>query len=79
MICPHCQAEGTESHVVELCSSSTLIGWSPYYDEKGVYHSHDPNARTTQFECSRGHHFSTSRMVPCPNCDYGRPLELATG
>lgn len=58
--CPVCQFQGLKSIVYQGGCTATLLGWQPYYDEEGRYHSEDPNTTTCGYRCSNGHHFSTS-------------------
>ena len=48
--------------------------WQPYYDEVGLYHSHDPNHVVTTYECSNGHIYEKTTLPMCPvqTCTYGR-------
>lgn len=69
MICEQCKKEGKTSTVHLQSSSSTLLAFTPYYDEKGVYHSHDPNTHTMQYQCSNGHFFTEESKAKCPNCN----------
>lgn len=55
MICEECKKEGKKSQVNEGPSMTTCMGFSPYYDEDGKHHSHDPNTSTVSFSCSNGH------------------------
>lgn len=55
MKCPECQKEGKTSRVYVGATSSTLMGFAPYYDEEGNHHHNDPNIRTTEYRCSNGH------------------------
>jgi hypothetical protein len=73
MKCPECVASGLRSTVTGGGGSFTCMGWTPYYDEDGAYHSHDPNYRTTDWRCSLGHRWNTSRLTPCsaPGCFFG--------
>lgn len=71
MKCPECETSGLRSRVTIHGGSSTCIGWSPFCDEDGVFHSHDPNTHTSGFSCSNGHYWSVSSKAKCPNCDYG--------
>ena len=50
------------------------MGFTPFYDEEGEYHRHDPNTRSFEYECSNGHIFKIRKPVECPNesCDYGK-------
>jgi hypothetical protein len=54
--------------------TTTTQTWEPYYDEKGLYHSHSPNLVTTTYECSNGHVYEDSVLPMCPvqTCPYGR-------
>ena len=61
MKCPKCEEEGKRSKVYVGGSSSTLLGWTPYYDEDGNYHNNDPNRITTNYSCSEGHNFMIVR------------------
>lgn len=71
MICRRCQSEGTVSKVYDKGCSSTLMGFDAYYDEEGLYHSHDPNQRYCAYVCSNGHSFDVVRRASCGNCDFG--------
>lgn len=65
MICETCKAQGLKSCVYPGQSTVTLMGWSPYYDEKGELHSHDPNWHTTSYRCSNGHEWTENIRRPC--------------
>jgi hypothetical protein len=56
--CPACEAEGERAKVYVGASLSTLLSWTPFYDEDGNFHSDDPNHHWTEFACSRGHSFT---------------------
>lgn len=71
MICPECKSEGKTSKVFVGLTSKTLVGFPSFYDEKGVFHSHDPNTITTDYRCSNGHTWVESSKNACPNCSYG--------
>lgn len=71
MTCEKCQDEQQLSQVLVLGSVTTLLGYAPYYDEVGIYHDHDPNLVRSNYLCSKGHSFDTTKLKPCPNCDYG--------
>ena len=71
MKCPDCVDLDQKSKVYPKGGSTTLMGWDPYYDEDGSYHSHDPNHHTQSFSCSYGHKWSVSGLKKCLNCDYG--------
>jgi len=55
MKCPECVKEGLRSRVSFGATSTTLMGVSRYYDEDGKLVVHDPNTRTTRYNCSEGH------------------------
>ena len=71
MICPKCREAGTTSRVYVGESSKTLMGWRPYYDEQGTYHSHDGNRVSVMYRCSKNHAWIESSKEQCPNCDFG--------
>jgi hypothetical protein len=69
VICETCATEGQKSIVTSGGACTTLMGFQSYYDEEGVFHSHDPNRTTADFRCSRGHawkHEMPKRK--CQNC-----------
>lgn len=72
MKCPFCEEEGKTSKVYVGIGSSTLMAHSPYYDENGQFHMHDPNTHTGNYTCSNGHAWSDSEIRGCSSCDYGR-------
>ena len=71
--CPSCVREGTRSTVtVGGGGFVTLMGWSPFYDENGNYHTHNPNDTGWQYwKCSAGHHGRMRSGLACRSCDYG--------
>lgn len=70
-ICPYCKEEGNKSKLFESMSASTCMYSSPFYDEDGIYHNHDPNILTTDYKCSNGHIFIVRAKIKCPNCKFG--------
>jgi len=70
MKCPACVSEGLKSIVHPGPSSTTLMGFPTYYDEDGVFHSHNGNDITTDYTCSNGHQWTEHTTTPCPNCDW---------
>lgn len=72
MKCQECIELGQTSRVYPGASAVTCMGWQPYYDEDGQYHSHDPNTTITGYRCSEGHTWQRESLPPCPNCLYGR-------
>jgi hypothetical protein len=71
MICPKCKEEGKRSTVQPGFSSTTAMGYAPYYDEEGRFHRHDPNVTTTEYTCSNGH---TWKDKTKPSCHCGWPV-----
>ncbi len=55
MFCLECQKEGKKSKLYIGTSLVTCMGFTPYYDEDGVYQHNDPNTTTTDYSCSNGH------------------------
>ncbi len=70
MKCATCVATDRRSTVTSSGGFTTLMGWSPYYDEDGQYHSHDPNTHSASFHCSNGHDWQTSARPECEQEDY---------
>jgi hypothetical protein len=69
MKCPECEKEGERSCVYDLGGRTTLMGWMPFYDEDGRYHSHDLNETTHSYRCSRGHYWEVTSPPPvCAAC-----------
>jgi len=68
MICAECQAQGLKSKVTPGTGWETLLGWRPFYDEEGRFHSHNPNVTTRSYECSNGHEWTVKEKKPCPTC-----------
>jgi hypothetical protein len=65
MKCPVCLEQNLESSLRIGNHTTTLMSFSPYYDEKGKYHDHDDNHRTTEYFCSNNHRFIHQ---PQPKC-----------
>lgn len=70
--CPVCEKEGLRSYVYPGAMMSTLMGFTPYYDEAGNYHVHNPNRTTKTYTCSNDHKWSETEKGQCPSCDYGK-------
>lgn len=70
MKCPTCVESGQRSTVHEGAVTTTLMGFSPFYDEDGAYHSHNPNRSSVSMECSNGHRWGRSWKAACPAGDY---------
>lgn len=72
MVCPQCVVEEKESRIeCRGFGTSTLLGFSSYYDEKGIYHSHDPNKGSYPLRCTNGHNLWLIELPRCPAGDYG--------
>jgi hypothetical protein len=78
MRCPQCKEESKKSVVYPGLSTTTLMGWFPYYDEEGNYHNHDPNIHTTAYRCSNEHRWIIKEQLGCttPNCTYEGNTDL---
>lgn len=78
MICPVCAKDGKKSTVLVSGTQKTLMSWAKYYDEEGVYHSHDPNWIRTTLQCSNGHWMERRTLTPCPCslCGYSANSEV---
>lgn len=63
--CPTCRAENRKSKVYPGACSSTLLGFTPFYDEEGRYHYHNPNTSNCSFQCSNGHQWNESEVAKC--------------
>lgn len=57
MICPECEKQGLRSRINIGSGSTTAMWCPPFYDEDGRFHNHDSNTTTTNYWCSRGHHW----------------------
>lgn len=55
MICPTCKQNDQKSIVHEGCMRVTSMWCAPFYDENGVRHHHDRNAKSMSYTCSNGH------------------------
>ena len=71
MKCPKCVEAGLTSILYCEGVTTTNLGFYPYYDENGVFHSHDPNWKVHLYSCSRGHRTEIRKKKKCDNCDYG--------
>ena len=70
--CPQCIADGTTSRVYQPEGrSTTLMGVSSFWDERGAYHHHDPNRSSSLYQCSLGHRWVREWGHPCPYGDFG--------
>ena len=60
---PKCP-KGCKGIVYELGGSSTLMCYTPFYDENGKKHYHDDNETWTEWECDVCHHHWTTKSEP---------------
>ena len=72
MKCPVCKEKELKSCVYVGMETSTLLYCAPYYDEEGLYHIHDNNSRTINYNCSKGHRWSETSKNRCVSCDFGK-------
>lgn len=72
MKCPKCVEEGEKSTLHGGGGVTTLMCGSYYYDGDGKHHSHDPNATTSRYRCSRGHEVVVVSYQECGSCDYNK-------
>ena len=69
MKCPQCVEKKEESKLtLSITNSTCLAGPSPYYDEQGNYHAHDPNTSFGTFSCSKGHKGKATTWKGCASC-----------
>lgn len=72
MKCRKCVNEGLKSILHSGECTTTLMGFSPYWDEDGNEHVHNPNRTTQSYSCSNGHRYIELSNRPCPTCDKGK-------
>ena len=65
MSCPKCKEAGEQHRVFDLGGSSTLLHYSPFFDESGKRHVHDPNTLTLSYKCSNNHTWTEKRKRSC--------------
>lgn len=79
MICPHChptcngiEHEGCQRSTIRIVPGKppTDIPKDQFFDEDGVWHSHNPNIIVTQYRCSNGHRFAERSSWECGECGY---------
>jgi len=74
MKCLQCVEKGERSSISIGANTTTLMGHTPYYDEDGVFHNHNPNRSTVVYSCSKGHSWTVSSKMKCPaiKCDWNK-------
>ena len=70
MKCPECVKKGLKSQINLISVPVYCMAHSPYYDEEGHFHSHNPNGQGFLYRCSNGHEWGPG-PVPCPTCGTG--------
>lgn len=60
--CPGC-AEPSEVYLENV--EATTMGYAPFYDKDGRYHTHDPNRHTRYYRCSNGHKWKEKTKISC--------------
>lgn len=80
MKCPECTTEQKLSSVYRTLGVSDLIAWTPFEDEDGNLHFHDPNKLSESFNCSRGHNWNKRSRDTCQvsGCDWNDPAHEVT-
>lgn len=64
--CKECVASGQKSRVYGGgAGRMTCVGFTPYYDEDGKHHFHNPNVFTTGYHCSKGHSWVEKTRSSC--------------
>jgi len=71
VICPQCWENNQTSTIRLGAGRRTQRGIKSYYDEEGLYHSHDGNVERGNWHCSNKHHGEYIKYNKCPNCNYG--------
>ena len=72
MKCFYCELEDKKSTLHPGPQTTTCMSCPSYFDEEGVWHSHDSNKFTTCYTCSNGHAYKevTYRVCPAKGCDF---------
>ena len=72
MICPVCWWNRLKATVFGGAGITMPIGCHPYWDEEGIYHSHDGSIRSSYYHCSNGHKWKVSYVRGCsaPDCEF---------
>ena len=75
MQCPECVKEGKASRVYMGVGARTLMCEERYYDEDGLFHSHNPNGHTQAYYCTQNHNWATTNYDQCPSCNFNKGRE----
>src|ERR1700681_3898152 len=78
MICPKCKELGQKSTIHGGMGMVTCAYYPPYYDEEGIFHSHDGNLHSSINTCSKGHRITAVSTGKCPNYNWGHDSEKIT-
>lgn len=65
--CPKC---GSDEHIEELGTGTTLMGGLDVFWSGGQRHTHEPNKTTTDFLCQCGERWTQVTWPPCPACGW---------
>lgn len=71
VICPLCWENNQTSTIRLRANRITQKEIQSYYDEEGLYHSHDGNVGRGDWSCSNKHYGEYVKYTKCPNCNYG--------
>jgi len=71
MTCVKCKELGQKSVLTSGYTTVTAMYFEPFYDENGVFHSHNRNVRKSTYNCSNGHAIVVSSTAMCPSCNFG--------
>lgn len=68
MRCRYCVKDGKESNLYLKNSSSTDMAGQTFYGKDGLFHDHDPNWHSEEYQCSNGHKFMRGILTGCKAC-----------
>lgn len=64
--CSCCKVVGLRSRVEVGMCQTTAMAWTPYYNDDGRLHDHDPNITECEWRCCNGHRgLLLDRKTPC--------------
>ncbi len=74
MKCPECVEQGLKSIVNIGFKHTTAMAYHYFFDEDGIYHSHNNNIITYNYTCSNNHNFKNNYKEKCPHdeCDFNK-------
>jgi hypothetical protein len=65
MRCPVCEPKKVKHTVTPGFTSTTLVNYTPYYDEADNHHDHDYNSSRGEATCSNGHTWTETTYNSC--------------